>query len=131
MMPLTTEITCLALACLLGIVHLFLTGFATTAQLGTAYGISSRDHKKELTGQPGRLNRAYANFTQSFPFFIASVTMTTLANRHGWNTVYGAELYLVARVLYVPCYVFNIVGVRTLCYLAGMVGILMVLSALL
>ena len=127
----TIELTMLALATGMGLLHLLATGMVTTTQFGIAYGLSSRDEKREPTGMGARLVRAYANFMQSFPFFIAAVVAAALANRHSTMTVYGAELYLAARLIYIPCYVFNVIGVRTLAYIAGIVGIVMVLSALL
>ena len=34
-------------------------------------------------------------------------------------TLVCAQAFLIARVLYVPAYVFNLVGIRTLLWLAG------------
>jgi len=42
----------------------------------------------------------------------------------------GAQIYIWARLLYVPAYVIAIPFVRTLIWLASLVGILLVMSAI-
>ena len=66
----TTELTMLAWAVVLGLVHVIATGQFTTIQHGLAYGMSPRDEKKEVTGIGGRVQRAFANYMQTFPFIV-------------------------------------------------------------
>lgn len=126
----TTELFYLAWATVLGLVHAIATGQFTTIQHGVAYGLSSRDEKKEVTGIGGRVQRAFANYMQTFPFFTAAVLMTQVLNRHGWMTVWGAELYVWSRLAFVFLYAFNVVGVRTLAFLVSMAGIVLILVGL-
>ena len=126
----TIELTMLAWATLLGLVHAVATGQFTTAQHGLAYGLSPRDEKKEVTGIGGRVQRAFANYMQTFPFFAAAVLMAHAAGRHGWMTVWGAHLYFWARLAYVPLYASGILVVRTLAFLVALAGIVLILIAL-
>lgn len=126
----TTELTMLAWATVLGLLNVVITGPLTVAQFGAAYGLSSRDERKEATGIPARVNRALANFLQTFPFFAVAVLVAHVADRHSVWTVRGAELYFWARLLFLPCYAFNIIYARTACFLLAVAGIVMVLSAL-
>ena len=126
----TTELTMLAWSIVLGIVHVFATGQVAVAQHGLAYNMGPRDDQRPMTGKGARLIRAYANYMQTFPFFVAAVLMAHAMGRHSWLTVAGAECYFWARVVYVPLYVLGVPAVRSLAFVAATVGIAMILSAL-
>ena len=126
----TTELAILAWAVVLGLVHAVSTGQFTIAQHGLPYALSSRDDQKQLTGIGARVQRAFANYMQTFPFFAAAILTAHLAGRHGSLTVTGAYLYLVARLTYVLLYAFDITVARTLAFLASAAGIVMILAAL-
>ncbi len=126
----TTELTLLAWAVVLGIVHAVATGQLGAAQLGLKYGMGPRDEKKTLTGIPARVERAFANYMQTFPFFAAAVLIAHVAGRHSWLTTTGAELYFWARLVYVPLYAAGIPVVRTLAFLVATLGIVLILVAL-
>ena len=126
----TIELTMLAWAVVLGLVHAIATGQFTTFQHGLAYGLSPRDEKKEVTGIGGRVQRAFSNYMQTFPFFAAAVLTAHVAGRHGWLTVWGAQLYFWARLVFVPFYAAGIPVVRTIAFLVAVAGIVMILLAL-
>ncbi len=126
----TLELTLLAWATVLGLVHAIATGQFTTLQHGLAYGISPRDEKKPLTGIGARVERAFANFMQTYPFFVAAVLVAHLAGRHSWMTVTGAQLYFWARLAYVPLYAAGVPVARTVAFLAATFGIALILLAL-
>ena len=126
----TTELTLLAWAVVLGVLHAVATGQFTTAQHGLRYGHSSRDEPKPLTGVGARVERAFANYMQTFPFFAAAVLVADAADRHGWLTVLGAHLYFWARLAYVPLYAFGVTVARTAAFVIATAGIVMILLAL-
>ena len=126
----TIELSLLAWAVVLGLAHAVLTGQFTTLQHGLAYGLSPRDEKKPLTGIGARVERAFANYMQTFPFFAAAVLIAHVAGRHSWLTVLGAQLYFWARLAYVPLYAFGVPVARTVAFLVALVGIVMLLVAL-
>jgi uncharacterized MAPEG superfamily protein len=126
----STELTMLAWAIVLGIVHVFATGQVAVAQYGLAYNIGPRDDQKPLTGPGGRLVRAFANYMQTFPMFAAAVLIAHVAGRHSWLTVLGAQCYFWARLAYVPLYVAGVPVFRTVAFLVATVGIAMILIAL-
>ena len=119
--------TMLAWAVVLGLVQVVATGQFTTAQHGLRYGLSPRDENKEVTGIGGRMQRAFANYMQTFPFFAAAVAVAHAAGRHGWMTVWGAQLYFWARLVYVPLYLSGVLVVRTLAFLVATAGIVLIL----
>ena len=126
----TTELALLAWATVLGVVHAVATGQFTTLQHGWAYGLSPRDETKPLTGVGARVQRAFANYMQTFPFFAAAVLAAHAAGRHGWLTVGGAQLYFWARLAYVPLYAAGMPVARTVAFGASALGIVMILVAL-
>ena len=78
----------------------------------------------------GRLERASRNFMETFPFFAAAVIVATLAGRHNWATLWGAQLYVAARIIYLPLYAFGVPGLRTLVWLVATLGIILIVAAL-
>ncbi len=126
----TTEFTLLAWSVVLGLVHAVATGQFSVAQHGLRYGLSPRDEPRPLTGIGARVQRAFANYMQTFPFFAAAVLMAHAAGRHGWLTVVGAQLYFWARLAYVPLYAAGVVGLRTVAFVVAVVGIVLILIAL-
>jgi len=126
----TIELTLLAWAVVLGLVHAVATGQFATLQHGISYGLSPRDEPKPLTGVGARVQRAFANYMQTFPFFAAAVLVAHAANRHSWLTVTGAQLYFWARLAYVPLYAAGIPVARTVAFLVATLGIVLLLIAL-
>lgn len=123
------ELQMLALSSLLGIVQIFLAAGTATQQRGMKWNISSRDQQKPpLTGVAGRLDRALANFKETFPFFIAAIVLTQFLQQTSSLTALGAQLYFWGRVFYVPIYAFDIKFVRSIAWLASIAGILMVFA---
>ena len=78
----------------------------------------------------GRLERAFRNFLETFPFFAAAILVAALAGRHNWATLCGAQLYVAARIVYLPLYAFGVPVLRTLVWAAATIGILLVVAAL-
>lgn len=126
----TIELSLLAWAVVLGLVHAVATGQVTIAQHGNAYAMGPRDEQKPVDGVGGRVIRSFANYMQTFPFFAAAVLTAHAAGVHDWLTIYGAWIYLIARIAYVGLYIAGTPVVRTLAFLAGVVGIVMILVAL-
>ena len=127
----SVEFTMLTAAILLGLVQLFLAVQFVTAERGTAWNVGPRDVTPPIKGKiAGRLDRAFSNFKETFPFFAAAVLMIAILGRHSWQTQLGSELYVAARILYVPLYAFGVTGLRTLAFLFSVIGIGLVLSAL-
>ena len=126
----TTELTMLAWAVVLGLVHVVATGQLRVAQFGPRYGMGPRDEKKALTGIPARVERAFANYMQTFPFFAAAVLIAHVAGRHSWLTVTGSELYFWARLVYVPLYATGLPVLRSVAFLVATLGIVLILVAL-
>ncbi|WP_297510304.1 MAPEG family protein [uncultured Caulobacter sp.] len=129
-MRMAFELQMVAAAVLIGIVHLVWAAAAAQPQRGLKWNAGPRDEAIVLTGVAGRLERAFANFRETFPFFAALVAVDYLGGRLGDLTAYGAALYVVARAIYIPLYAFGVPYLRSLVWVASMAGILMLLAAL-
>ncbi|HEY8950688.1 MAG TPA: MAPEG family protein [Rhizomicrobium sp.] len=126
----SVELTMLALACVLGIVHLFLGAHFATQELGGAWNVGARDNTPPLKGKlAGRLDRAFRNFRETFPIFAVAVLIITVLDRHNARTEWGAQIYFWMRVIYLPLYAAGVPMLRTIIWLASTLGILLVLSA--
>lgn len=123
------ELGLLAIAIVLGIVHLCWAAVAARRQQSLKWARGPRDEPMPITGVAGRLDRGFRNYMETFPFFAAAVLLgaatTTLRD---W-TIWGAHLYVWSRVLYVPLYAFGS-GFRTLVWGLSLVGLVMVVAAL-
>jgi len=129
-MRMAFELQMLAAAVIIGIVHLLWAAAAAQPQRGLKWNTGPRDEPVVLTGVAGRLERAFANFRETFAFFAVLVIVDYLGGRLGDLTAYGAMVYVAARAVYIPLYAFGVPYVRSLAWVASMVGILMLLAAL-
>jgi uncharacterized MAPEG superfamily protein len=113
------EVTVLGWAVLLAVVQLALFAVPANRQLGPAYTAGPRDEKRELTGVPARLQRAFANHVEGLVLFTAAVAVVTLGEASTPVTRTAALLYLGARVFYVPAYALGAPYLRSLIWAVG------------
>ena len=127
----TTELCMLLWSAVLGLVQIALAATCSVGQRGLGWAASARDEvKPPLVGIGGRLDRARANFLETFPLFAAVILAAHLLQRHDHLTVLGAQLYFWARLVYVPVYAAGIPYLRTLVWTVSIAGIVLVLAAL-
>ena len=128
---LSVELTMLALASALGLFQLLIYARTVNNQRGLKWNLSARDEPgAPVSKLAGRLERAFRNFMESFPFFAVAVIVAGLAGKHSALTLWGSQIYLAARIVYLPLYAFGVVALRTLVWLIALIGIVMVLAAL-
>jgi len=129
---LAVELKLLGVAIVVGLVQLMWAAAAARAQQGDLkWAAGPRDTPMPLGGVAARLDRAFWNFAETFPFFAAAVLACAVTGKLGQDlTVYGSIAYVGARALYAPLYALGIPTVRTLVWLAAMIGLVMVLVAL-
>jgi uncharacterized MAPEG superfamily protein len=125
------EITMLVLAIILGLVQLSIAARVGNSQRGIKWNVGARDEPSPPVGAvAGRLERAFRNFMETFPFFAAAVLIGAVIDRHNWASTLGAQIYLWARVVYVPLYAFGVPGIRTLVWLIAGIGLILTIVAL-
>ena len=124
------ELKLLAAAIAVGFAQLLWAAFAAREQQGLEWGAGSRDETRPITGVAARLDRALKNFLETFPFFAAAVLAAGMAGKFGALTLWGSALYVLGRALYAPIYAAGIAYVRTACWTAAMIGLVMVVAAI-
>lgn len=128
----TTEYQMLIWSMLLGLVQLVIHVLAAIKVRGLAWAFSPRDAAMpRLEGVGGRLDRAFYNFLETFPFFAAAVLLAGSLGVHSSLTSWGAMLYFWSRVVHLPLYALGLPVLRTGIWTVSMVGIVLILVALL
>ncbi|PHQ64329.1 MAG: hypothetical protein COC10_01490 [Sphingobium sp.] len=126
------ELTILAWGMILLLVHIFAAAHVKTKQYGPKWNMGARDENlPPLNPIAGRLSRAQANFMETLPIAIVALIGVVVAGKASEWTAMGGWIWLAARVVYLPLYAFGIPVVRTLFFLASLIGLLIVLWPLL
>ena len=124
------ELKLLMAAVIIGLLQIV---WAATAGSGGerdfAWLAGPRDDPKPVGVVAARLGRALTNFLETFPLFAAALLACDFAGKFGTLTYWGAILYVVGRLLFVPIYAAGLSVVRTLVWTASMVGIVLVIVA--
>ncbi len=124
------ELTMLAAASFWGFVQLIAAAQAANAQYGLAWAASPRDTEMPpLKPIPGRINRNFRNYMETFPFFAAAIVIAQLAGVHNALTYWGSIAYLGGRVVYTALYISGVPLVRSLFWNVAAFGMLAVLAA--
>jgi uncharacterized MAPEG superfamily protein len=125
---LPTELVLLGWSTVLLFLHIMLQGQLATRERGTNWNAGPRDGEGAPLGPlAGRAARALANMQESYPIFIALALGLAVAGRTGGIGEAGAILWFVARLVYIPLYLFGIKYFRSLCWLASVLGLLLML----
>ena len=123
------ELGLLAIAIVLGLIQLLWAAGAARQQQGLKWARGPRDEKIPVTGMAARLDRAWKNYMETFPFFAAAVLLGAATTTLRDFTIWGAHLYVWSRIIYVPLYAWGS-PFRTLVWFASLIGLVMVIAAL-
>lgn len=130
-MDMSPEFILVAFTLVLAIIQIGAAGMARTAELGAKWNAGPRDGENPPQGKlSGRLIRAQANLFETLPIFIGAVVIASIEGKFGVLTFWGTHLYFLARVIYVPLYAFGVPYIRSLVWLVGLAGLLMIIAAL-
>jgi uncharacterized MAPEG superfamily protein len=129
----TTELRFLAASIILGLVHLIADSHLISAQYGYRWTASTREQAvPPLRGVASRVDQAYTNFMETFPFFAAVVLAAHVVNHDGALTFWGAHLYFWGRIGYVLAAAMGYGLVRSIVFFnAALTGIVLFIIALL
>jgi uncharacterized MAPEG superfamily protein len=128
----TPQLMILGWTLVLAIVHIMAAASARTQETGVEYNAGPRDGPGPPVGKiTARLQRAEKNFYETLPLFIAAVLIANIAHRDGPLTLWGAGLYFACRVIYLPLYALGIPMVRSIVWIASLIGLALILWAIL
>lgn len=127
----TPELTALALAGLLQAAQYLAYTIAGQRQVGPRVALGKRDNPPVLTGKTARIQRALNNHFEGLIMFTLAVVIVTLGAQSTALTAACAYTYVVARVLYVFCYVYGLTPWRSYVWLVSLLAsVTMIVAAL-
>ncbi len=115
----TDELSLLAIYGLLVALTVLLQTTGAMGQLGMGYLMSSRDEGRQAAGMTARLERALNNSVIAMTLFAPAILILAVRDTFSDASLMAAQLFLIARVVYLPAYAFGITGIRTLAWLVG------------
>ena len=74
-----------------------------------------------------RAQRAFLNMMETLPIFAIAVLVTHVAGATNGITAACAQIYVIARVIYVPVYLMGIPWLRTAIWLVATLSIVILL----
>ncbi len=96
---------------------------------GLTIGLGNRDNLSEATPLGGRAERAARNAIEASVFFVPLALMAHAAGLDA-EVLLGAQIAFWARVAYVPIYLAGIKVVRSLVWMVGVAGYVLMLIEL-
>ncbi len=127
----TTALTLVVWSLILAFVQIILFDVVRTGQYGLKWNTGPRDEAvPEISPMGGRLKRAQDNLFETLPLFIAAVLVAHISGRETDMVTLGAEIWFVARVVYVPLYAFGVRQIRSLVWLGSIAGLGMIIAPL-
>jgi len=131
MQPLPTEIVMLGVSVVLLLVQLFVQSVSATVEMGGDYKTGPRDEPRVLAGVfAGRAERAFRNLLETFPVFAALALALVITGRDGDLGAFGAEAWVIVRILYLPLYFIQIPYARSLVWFASIFALVAMLVRL-
>ena len=123
-----SELTCLEAAAALWFVHLFCQMGVAGSAFSVAYLFSSRDAQQAPNGLLwGRASRAFANYVENLVAF-AALDLGLIVTHHAAGA--APTVWIIARVIYLPLYLFNVIYARTVAAGAAMICLAVMLWGL-
>ena len=116
---LTSELSILAIYGIIVAITLLLQATGALLQLDMGYLLSSRDEGRTVTGMAARTERALSNSVTAMALFAPAILILAVKDAFSAQTLLASQVFLAARVIYLPAYVFGIVGIRSFVWTIG------------
>lgn len=97
---------------------------------GTMIAFGNRDNLPDPSPWAGRAARTAQNTLENFVLFAAIALVAHAAGAVSPRVATGAQIFFWSRVLYVPVYYVGIAYLRTAVWLASIVGLAIMVTAL-
>jgi len=120
------ELMWLAWAVALTFAQMLIAVSGATLQVGLPKLAGNREGLGPCAGWAGRAQRAHHNMLENLVLFAALVLIAVAAGKTNSTTLLGAQLFFWARLAYAGVYLAGIAWLRTLVWLASVVGLLLI-----
>ncbi len=114
-----TELTLLAAYGLLVMLTIILQALGSFRTLSIGYLMSARDEPREVGRMTNRIKRALDNSVVAMALFAPAVLLLEVQGKTDANSLLAAQVFLVARIIYLPVYALGVPAIRTLAWTAG------------
>ena len=106
------------------VVHVLQQGWTVTRELGSKWNAGPRDDGSKTSGHlAGRAERASNNFRETYPAFVALALALVFKGDAATLGLYGAWIWFICRIIYVPLYLAGIPYIRSLVWVGSLVGL--------
>ncbi len=122
----SVELTMLFWAVVLAFCQMFLSVLLTMTQVSMPELAGNREGLAEATGMTGRARRAHRNMLENLVLFATLVLIVELAGLSADYTVLGAQIFVIARLIYAVIYVVGVPWLRTAVWAVSVVGMVMI-----
>jgi len=104
--------------------------FNNVSRKGVGYVLSSRAEPAGADGFSGRATRTLQNNLESCAMYAPVALAIVVLHKQSNLSFYAALFYMLARIIFVFCYWFNVSGLRSTAWLVGMIsaGIMLVIA---
>lgn len=106
-------------------VHLFLPSMIRIPQIGVTRYVGSRDDLPVLPAIGQRAERAHNNLRENIIPFVALALLGVTLGDVSATAILGAQVFVLARVVYLLCYLFAVPWLRSLVWTIGFVGLVL------
>jgi uncharacterized MAPEG superfamily protein len=125
----STEMTMLVLSAILCVVMALIYPQDIIARFGLGAAAGNREDLPPMSGWAGRAKRAHANMVENLVPFASVVLAAQVAGKLSALTSLGAQLFFWCRLVYAPVYIIGIPYLRTLLWVASVVGMALIAVA--
>lgn len=100
-------------------------------QHGVLHAATARDSEAPPNVMTGRAERALRNLIETYGVFVALAVAIEISGRSDALTVWGAQLYFWARIVYLPLYLFGVQFVRSFVWCVSALGLMLMFVGIL
>ena len=114
-----TELQILAAYGILVLITILLQVLGSIQTLSMGYLMSARDEPRAVGKMTARIKRALDNSITAMALFAPAILMLVVQDKTDAYSLLAANVFLVARIIYLPVYALGVPAIRTLAWLAG------------
>jgi len=119
------ELQTVAYSVLILFALLMIQGTLVPLNQGLAWGLGSRDAKRDTTSLQARTARTIANHMEGMWLFVPLAVLVELSGASSSLTIWGAGLYLAGRLAFAPLYLFGVAYLRSAAWGVAILGTIM------
>lgn len=126
----TPELQYLVYGVILLIAHVIIQATLSDLSKGLGWALGPQDERREQHAIADRIERALRNYLETFVGFAVLALILAVTEMGNATSALGAAVWFWARIAYVPAFASGIPLVRSVTWLASLVGLVMMLVPL-